>query len=45
MHMEEQKELSDIIWEINNRPRKCLGFRTPQEAFQNELGVAIGSRM
>ena len=28
----EQSELNDIINEINNRPRKCLGFRTPQEA-------------
>ncbi len=43
-----QKELDDIIHEINNRPRKCLGFRTPQEAFEEELktmGVAIPSRM
>jgi IS30 family transposase len=40
-----QDELDDIIWEINNRPKKCLGFRTPQEEFNKELGVAIGSRM
>lgn len=32
-----QKELDDIIWEINNRPRKCLGFYTPQEMFEKEL--------
>ena len=32
-----QKELDAIIEEINNRPRKCLGFRTPQEAFEEEL--------
>jgi IS30 family transposase len=34
-------ELNDIIREINDRPRKCLGFRTPREAFRKELGVAI----
>lgn len=28
-----QDELDDIVWEINNRPRKCLGFKTPQEKF------------
>jgi IS30 family transposase len=32
-----QNELDDIIWEINNRPRKCLGFYTPREAFKKEL--------
>lgn len=33
----EQWELDDMIEEINNRPRKCLGYRTPQEAFDEEL--------
>ena len=33
----QQWELDDMIAEINNRPRKCLGFRTPQEAFEEEL--------
>ena len=28
-----QSELDDIIWEINNRPRKRLGFYTPKEMF------------
>ncbi len=40
-----QSELSDIVEEINTRPRKCLGFRTPKEAFRKELGVAIQNRM
>ena len=43
-----QDELDDIIWEINNRPRKCLGFHKPKERFREELqrlGVAIQSRM
>lgn len=33
----QQWELDDMIEEINNRPRKCLGYRTPQEAFDEEL--------
>ena len=39
-----QRELDDIIWEINNRPRKCLGFYTPQEMFEKEL-LTIGARI
>lgn len=39
-----QNELDDIIWEINNRPRKCLGFYTPQEMFEKEL-LTIGARI
>ena len=27
------KELAKIVAEINNRPRKSLGYRTPREAF------------
>ena len=32
-----QEELDDILWEINNRPRKCLGFYTPLEVFRKHL--------
>lgn len=32
-----QFELDSIIEEINNRPRKCLQYETPIEAFQREL--------
>lgn len=32
-----QQELDEIIEEINNRPRKCLGFKTPTEVFEEEL--------
>lgn len=28
-----QEELDDIVWEINNRPKKVLNFFTPQEVF------------
>jgi transposase, IS30 family len=40
-----QQDLDDIVDEINNRPRKCLNYQTPQETFTNELSVAIGMRM
>ena len=39
-----QQELDEIVEEINDRPRKCLGFYTPKEVFFRELqkgGVAI----
>lgn len=32
-----QMELDAIIEEINNRPRKCLNYETPKEAFTKEL--------
>lgn len=33
-----QKELDDIVLEMNNRPRKCLGYNTPREKFEEQLG-------
>ena len=32
-----QLELDSILEEINNRPRKCLDYETPIEAFKREL--------
>ncbi len=32
-----EHELMKIVYNLNNRPRKCLGFRTPQEVFFEEL--------
>lgn len=32
-----QSELNAIIEEINQRPRKCLDYETPEEAFTREL--------
>lgn len=32
-----QSDLNSIIEEINKRPRKCLGYETPEEAFTREL--------
>lgn len=31
------EQLQDIVDLINNRPRKCLGFKTPAEMFQIEM--------
>lgn len=33
----DQAELDEIVSEINNRPRKCLGYYTPKEIFEKEL--------
>jgi len=35
-----QEELDDIVEEINNRPRKCLDYATPNEVFSEELKAA-----
>jgi len=45
-----QCELDEIAEELNNRPRKRLGYKTPAEAYQWELNnliknVAVGNRM
>lgn len=31
-----QKQIDQITEELNNRPRKCLGYRTPNEVFQKQ---------
>lgn len=36
-----QEDLDDIVWEINNRPKKVLNYNTPQEVFNFYLGVRI----
>lgn len=37
------EELNDIVEEINNKPRKCLGWSTPKEMFTKLAGVRIQS--
>jgi transposase, IS30 family len=37
------EDIDSIVWNLNSTPRKCLGFRTPIEAFANNLGVALES--
>lgn len=32
-----ETELQEVINEINNHPRKCLGWKTPNKAFQEQL--------
>ncbi|MBP3886096.1 IS30 family transposase, partial [Zhenhengia yiwuensis] len=32
-----QDDLNEIVTKINNRPRKCLGYKTPNEVFLREL--------
>lgn len=32
-----QTDLDSIVEEINNQPKKCLGYQTPREAFKKEL--------
>jgi IS30 family transposase len=34
-----EEELKDIEWELNSRPRKRLGFQTPQEVFTKHLNL------
>lgn len=34
-------DIEDVIWDLNATPRKCLGYRTPIEAFAANLGVAL----
>lgn len=34
------EDVKAVEWELNNRPRKRLNFATPQEVFNNYLGVA-----
>ena len=33
------EELKDVEWELNNRPRKRLGFMTPREVFDKHLNL------
>ena len=43
-----QPDIDDVVKEINDRPRKCLGYYTPNEVFFAKLNnqeVAIQSRM
>jgi len=32
-----EQDIDDITWNLNTTPRKCLGFRTPTEAFFENL--------
>ena len=32
-----QDDLNKVVAKINNRPRRCLGYKTPNEVFLREL--------
>lgn len=32
-----QVEIDDVVWEINSKPRKCLGYNTAKEVFDYQL--------
>ena len=34
-----EEELADVIWELNNRPRKVLEYKTAQEVFNEHLNL------
>ncbi|GAB4174105.1 MAG: IS30-like element IS1655 family transposase [Geothermobacteraceae bacterium] len=37
------RKLQRIVDRLNNRPRKCLGYRTPQEVFDEARGGALAN--
>jgi IS30 family transposase len=37
----DQEELTDICEELNDRPMRVLGFRTPREVLHSELGISV----
>ncbi|MFO0701216.1 MAG: hypothetical protein U0236_18505 [Nitrospira sp.] len=34
-------QLASVVKALNNRPRKCLAYRTPAEVFARTAGVAL----
>jgi len=36
-----EDDIDDTVWNLNSTPRKCLGYKTPIEAFALNLGVAL----
>lgn len=36
-----EKQLAEVVEKLNNRPRKCLGYRTPREVFLQNTGGAL----
>ena len=38
------EDIQDIALTINTTPRKCLGFKSPIEAFLNALGKSVSLR-
>ena len=38
-----QQEVKEVVRKLNHRPRKALGFRTPQKVFYNQATVELAS--
>ncbi len=38
-----EKALARAVHKLNNRPRKCLGYQTPQEVFDKALSGALAN--
>ena len=34
-------DINELTWAINSTPRKCLGYKTPAEAFLENMNVAL----
>ena len=39
------QQVYDAVYKLNSRPRKCLGFRTPYEAFLEATGIDMRKLM
>lgn len=40
-HSLSQEELNEVVEQINNKPRKCLGWKTPKQVFESELVKSV----
>jgi IS30 family transposase len=40
-HAVTQEQLDHVVKLINDRPRKCLGYKTPAEAFEEECKISV----
>jgi len=38
-----EKQLAWAVERLNNRPRKCLNYQTPNEVFLKNTGVALAT--
>ena len=36
-----ERDIHDLMWMLNTTPRKCLGFKTPEEVFVENLSGAL----
>ena len=39
------KQVFEAVDKLNSRPRKCLGFKTPYEVFEELTGVDVNRLM